>query len=167
MSGLIYNFKVQKCMPFKETHKEQRKLIFSYKLNYEALTKCAETVHNVLNTSPYLNPERVEKITAAVDNRSRLLANHISSELKNSMNYKAAYDFFRINNEAVKTGKQSTDLDIYKAMLKFGLSEERCNSIIEQSPAFKNSLTKSIKFKEDLKKVPKISNLLHRNSLEI
>lgn len=148
----------QKCMPFKETHKEQRKLIFSYKLNYEALTECAETVHNVLNTSPYLDPERVEKITAAVDNRSRLLANHISSELKNSMNYKAAYDFFRINNEAVKNGKQSTDLDIYKAMLKFGLSEGRCNSIIEQSPAFKNSLTKYINFKESL------SSILHRNN---
>lgn len=145
-------------MPFKETHKEQRKLIFSYNINYEAFTECAETVNNVLNTSPYLDPERVEKITAAVDNRSRLLANHISSELKNSMNYTAAYNFFRINNEAAKNNKQSTDLDIYKAMLKFGLSEERCNSIIEQSPAFKNSLTKYINFKESL------SSILHRNN---
>ena len=103
----------QKVMPFKETHKEQYKLISSYNINYEALENCAQIVNNVLSASPYLDKDRVEKVTEKVANRSRILGNFISSELKNSLKYTAAYNFFRVNNDAVKTGKPATDFDIY------------------------------------------------------
>ena len=157
----------QKVMPFKETHKEQYKLISSYNINYEALENCAQIVNNVLSASPYLDKDRVEKVTEKVANRSRILGNFISSELKNSLKYTAAYNFFRVNNDAVKTGKPATDFDIYRAMLKFGLSEERCNKIIEKSPALKGSFARRMKFNNDLKKSPDIKNLLKNNSLEL
>lgn len=157
----------QKVMPFKETHKEQYKLISSYNINYEALENCAQIVNNVLSASPYLDKDRVEKVTEKVANRSRILGNFISSELKNNLKYTAAYNFFRVNNDAVKTGKPATDFDIYRAMLKFGLSEERCNKIIEKSPALKGSFARRMKFNNDLKKSPDIKNLLKNNSLEL
>jgi len=52
-------------------------------------------------------------------------------------------------------------------MLKFGLSEERCNKIIEKSPALKGSFARRMKFNNDLKKSPDIKNLLKNNSLEL
>lgn len=157
----------QKAMPFKENHQKQQQLISSYNINYTALNQCAEIVNTVLSSSPYLDKDRIEKVTRSVENRARIMGNFISSQLKNSFNYTAAYNFFRLNNDAKTTGKTPSDFDVYKAMLKFGLPEERCNNIIEKSPALKKSLALQFKFSQDLKKIPEIKNLLKGSSLEL
>lgn len=72
----------QKVMPFKETHKEQCRLINNFNINCNVLAECAEIVNSVLNSSPYLDAERIEKITTAVENRARVLSNIISAKRK-------------------------------------------------------------------------------------
>lgn len=67
----------QKVMPFKESHKEQCKLIKNYNFNKDLLCKCPEIVNSVLSKSPYLDQERIEKITEAVENRTRIMGNYI------------------------------------------------------------------------------------------
>ena len=74
----------QKVMPFKETHKEQCKLISSFNINAEALAKCAEIVNTVLSSSPYLEKERVEKVITAVENRARVFGNFINANTKHN-----------------------------------------------------------------------------------
>lgn len=76
----------QKVMPFKETHKEQCKLITGFAINYTALNKCPQIVNTVLSTSPYLDKERIAKVTTAVENRVRLLGSFISAQQKSAGN---------------------------------------------------------------------------------
>lgn len=65
----------QKSMPFKSTHKEQIKLLSKYNFDVSKLSKCEEIVRKVLSQSPYLDEVRVEKISNAVGNHARVLAN--------------------------------------------------------------------------------------------
>lgn len=68
----------QKVMPFKETHKEQIRLVDSFDINPNELEKVSEIVKTVLSSSPYLDKERVEKVTVAAENRARVLGNIIN-----------------------------------------------------------------------------------------
>ena len=68
----------QKVMPFKETHKEQIRLVDSFDINSNELEKVSEIVKTVLSSSPYLDKERVEKVTVAAENRARVLGNIIN-----------------------------------------------------------------------------------------
>lgn len=70
----------QKVMPFKETHKEQIRLVDSFDINPNELEKVSEIVKTVLSSSPYLDKERVEKVTVAVENRARVLGNIINEK---------------------------------------------------------------------------------------
>ena len=72
----------QKVMPFKETHKEQSRLINSFNINCNELEKVHEIVKTVLSSSPYLDKERIEKVTLAVENRVRVLGNIINAKSK-------------------------------------------------------------------------------------
>ena len=72
----------QKVMPFKETHKEQIRLVDSFDINPNELGKVYEIVKTVLSSSPYLDKERVEKVTVAVENRARVLGNIINAKSK-------------------------------------------------------------------------------------
>ena len=72
----------QKVMPFKETHKEQIRLVDSFDINPNELEKVSEIVKTVLSSSPYLDKERVEKVTVAVENRARVLGNIINEKSK-------------------------------------------------------------------------------------
>ena len=65
-------------MPFKETHKEQIRLVDSFDINSNELEKVSEIVKTVLSSSPYLDKERVEKVTVAAENRARVLGNIIN-----------------------------------------------------------------------------------------
>ena len=72
----------QKVMPFKETHKEQIRLVDSFDINPNELEKVSEIVKTVLSSSPYLDKERVEKVTVAAENRARVLGNIINAKSK-------------------------------------------------------------------------------------
>ena len=72
----------QKVMPFKETHKEQIRLVDSFDINPNELEKVFEIVKTILSSSPYLDKERVEKITVAAENRARVLGNIINAKSK-------------------------------------------------------------------------------------
>lgn len=72
----------QKVMPFKETHKEQSRLINSFNINCNELEKVHEIVKTVLSFSPYLDKERIEKVTVAVENRVHVLGNIINEKSK-------------------------------------------------------------------------------------
>lgn len=72
----------QKVMPFKETHKEQIRLVDSFDINSNELEKVSEIVKTVLSSSPYLDKERVEKVTVAAENRARVLSNIINAKSK-------------------------------------------------------------------------------------
>lgn len=72
----------QKVMPFKETHKEQIRLVDSFDINPNELEKVSEIVKTILSSSPYLDKERVEKITVAAENRARVLGNIINAKSK-------------------------------------------------------------------------------------
>lgn len=72
----------QKVMPFRETHKEQCKLISSYNINYTALNTCHNIVNTVLSASPFLDKERVAKITVKVEDRARIMSNIINTKYK-------------------------------------------------------------------------------------
>lgn len=72
----------QKVMPFKETHKEQSRLINSFNINCNELEKVHEIVKTVLSFSPYLDKERIEKVTVAVENRVHVLGNIINAKSK-------------------------------------------------------------------------------------
>lgn len=72
----------QKVMPFKETHKEQSRLINSFNINCNELEKVHEIVKTVLSSSPYLDKERIEKVTLAVEDRVRVLGNIINAKSK-------------------------------------------------------------------------------------
>ena len=68
----------QKVVPFKSSQQEQIKLVSSFKhIDSGKLKLCADIVYAVLSASPYLDKERVEKISAAVGNRTRLLEHTI------------------------------------------------------------------------------------------
>ncbi len=72
----------QRVMPFKETHKEQIRLVDSFDINSNELEKVSEIVKTVLSSSPYLDKERVEKVTVAAENRARVLGNIINAKSK-------------------------------------------------------------------------------------
>lgn len=68
----------QKVVPFKSSQQEQIKLVKSFKhIDDTKLKLCSKIVYDVLSTSPYLDKERVEKISRAVGNRTRLLEQNI------------------------------------------------------------------------------------------
>ena len=78
----------QKVVPFKSSQQEQIKLVKSFKhIDETRLNLCSDIVYDVLSTSPYLDKERVEKISIAVGNRARLLE-HIIEKLNSNKELK-------------------------------------------------------------------------------
>ena len=69
----------QPAMPFKDTQKKQLALVKQCCLDEKNIDSCPAIVEKVLSTSPYLDKERVQRITAAVANRARGLKNYLSS----------------------------------------------------------------------------------------
>lgn len=69
----------QPAMPFKNTQKQQLALVRQCYVDKKNIDNCPELVEKVLSTSPYLDKERVQRITEAVADRARGLKNHLSS----------------------------------------------------------------------------------------
>ena len=69
----------QKVMPFKQNHKEQIKLLAAPNFAVANINCSEKIVKDVLEQSPYLDKDRVNKIVEAVGNRARVLANIISA----------------------------------------------------------------------------------------
>lgn len=72
----------QRAMPFKPTHKEQIKLLTKPNFNISSVAYCESIAKNVLLQSPYLDAERVERVSYAVGNRARVLENIINTMAK-------------------------------------------------------------------------------------
>lgn len=66
------------AMPFKDTQKKQLALVKECFVDVNGIDACAEIVRNTLSTSPYLDKERVKRISEAVANRARGLKNYLS-----------------------------------------------------------------------------------------
>ena len=66
------------AMPFKDTQKKQLALVKECVVDVNGIDACAEIVRNTLSTSPYLDQERVTRISEAVGNRARGLKNYLS-----------------------------------------------------------------------------------------
>lgn len=66
------------AMPFKDTQKKQLALVKECLIDINGIDACAEIVQNTLLTSPYLDKERVTRISEAVANRARGLKNYLS-----------------------------------------------------------------------------------------
>ena len=66
------------AMPFKDSQKKQLTLVKECFIDINGIDACAEIVRNTLSTSPYLDKERVTRISEAVDNRARGLKNYLS-----------------------------------------------------------------------------------------
>ena len=66
------------AMPFKDTQKKQLALVKECLIDINGIDACAEIVQNTLSTSPYLDKERVTRISEAVANRARGLKNYLS-----------------------------------------------------------------------------------------
>ena len=66
------------AMPFKDTQKKQLALVKECFIDINGIDACAEIVRNTLSISPYLDKERVTRISEAVDNRARGLKNYLS-----------------------------------------------------------------------------------------
>lgn len=69
----------QKVMPFKQNHKEQIKLLTAPRFAVENIEQAENIVKDVLGGSPFLDKDRVLRITEAVGNRARVLTNIISA----------------------------------------------------------------------------------------
>lgn len=69
----------QKSMPFKQNHKEQIKLLTVPRFAVDRLQIVEGIVEDVLGQSPYLDADRVRRVTEAVGNRARVLANTINT----------------------------------------------------------------------------------------
>lgn len=67
------------AMPFKETQKKQLALVKQPCINEDALDDCQQLVESVLQASPYLDKERVQRISEALDSRARGLKNYLCS----------------------------------------------------------------------------------------
>lgn len=67
------------AMPFKETQKKQLALVKQHCLNEARLDECQQLVESVLQASPYLDKERVQRISEAVGSRARGLKNYLRS----------------------------------------------------------------------------------------
>ena len=65
-------------MPFKDTQKKQFALVKECLVDINGIDACAEIVRNILSTSPYLDKERINRISEAVANRARGLKNYLS-----------------------------------------------------------------------------------------
>ena len=65
-------------MPFKETQSKQLALVKVCCINTESLDECAALVQDTLSTSPYLDRERIMRVSEAVGNRVRGLKNYLS-----------------------------------------------------------------------------------------
>ena len=65
-------------MPFKDTQKKQLALVKDCLIDINGIDACAETVQNTLSTSPYLDKERVTRISEAIANCARGLKNYLS-----------------------------------------------------------------------------------------
>ena len=66
------------AMPFKETQSKQLALVKECCINTESLDECAALVQDTLSTSPYLDRERIMRVSEAVGNRVRGLKNYLS-----------------------------------------------------------------------------------------
>lgn len=67
------------AMPFKDTQKKQLALVRQHCINEENIDMCAAAVHEVLSGSPYLDKERITRISEAVGSRVRGLKNYLAS----------------------------------------------------------------------------------------
>ena len=86
----------QKVVPFKSSQQEQIKLVKSFKhIDDTKLKLCSKIVYDVLSTSPYLDKERVEKISRAVGNRARLLEHIIEKKKMDISKRRNNYDLER------------------------------------------------------------------------
>ena len=66
------------AMPFKDTQKKQLALVKECLIDINGIDACAEIVRNTLSISPYLDKERVTRISEAVANRACGLKNYLS-----------------------------------------------------------------------------------------
>lgn len=65
------------AMPFKDMQKKQLGLVKQHCIDEENLLRCADIVENVLCSSPYLDAERITRISKAVGSRVRGLKNYL------------------------------------------------------------------------------------------
>ena len=66
------------AMPFKDTQKKQLALVKECHIDINGIDACAEIIRNTLSTSPYLDKERIKRVSEAVANRARGLKNYLS-----------------------------------------------------------------------------------------
>ena len=66
------------AMPFKDSQKKQLALVKECFVDVNGIDACVEIVRNTLSTSPYLDKERVTRISEAVGNSARGLKNYLS-----------------------------------------------------------------------------------------
>ena len=69
----------QAAMPFKDTQKKQLALVKQCCIDEKNIDNCPAIVEKVLSTSPYLDKERLQRITEAVAKRARGLKNYLNS----------------------------------------------------------------------------------------
>lgn len=67
------------ALPFKETQKKQLALVKRHCLNEARLNECQQLVEGALQASPYLDKERVQRISEAVGSRVRGLQHYLAS----------------------------------------------------------------------------------------
>lgn len=72
----------QYCRPFMLTQKQQIDLVQSFHVETKRLEQCEEVAKGVLEQSPFLSKERIEKICRYVGNRARVLSNYINARKK-------------------------------------------------------------------------------------
>lgn len=67
------------AMPFMDTQKKQLGLVKQHCIDEENIDMCVTIVHDVLSGSPYLDKERVQRISEAVGKRVRGLKSYLTS----------------------------------------------------------------------------------------
>ena len=72
----------QYCRPFMLTQKQQIDFVQSFHIETKRLEQCEEVAKGVLEQSPFLSKERIEKICRYVGNRARVLSNYTNARKK-------------------------------------------------------------------------------------
>lgn len=65
-------------MPFKDSHQKQLQLVYSSTVVTRALEKCPAIVTEILSQNSFMEPNRIDLITKAVENRIRGLTGYLS-----------------------------------------------------------------------------------------
>ena len=72
----------QYCRPFMLTQKQQIDFVQSFHIETKRLEQCEAVTREVMEQSPFLTKERIEKICRHVGNRARVLSNYINARRK-------------------------------------------------------------------------------------